>query len=360
MPPITVGLIGFGYAGQTFHAPLIRATPALRLVAVASRDAPKVHAALGHDVEATGAEAMLARDDIDLIVIATPNDLHHPQALAALRAGHHVVVDKPFALDAQQARELVDEAQRSARLLSVFHNRRWDSDFLGLEQVLGQGLVGRPVELISHFDRYRPQVRARWREGGGPGSGLWLDLGPHLLDQALQLFGTPTAITLDQATLRDGALADDYFHASLRWASGPHAGLRVHLHASALAARPGARFTLHGTAASYTVDGLDGQEAALKAGADSAQICSPETWGRDDRHARLWTANNDITSTTPMCLPPGAYPQYYAAVAQAIRGQGELPVTARQALAVQQLLDAGRQSARERREVPLAWLDANV
>ncbi|MBK6854448.1 MAG: oxidoreductase [Burkholderiales bacterium] len=356
MPNLAVGLIGFGYAGQTFHAPLIRATPALQLVAVASSNAAKVHAALGPGVEVTTADALTSRSDIDLVVIATPNDRHHPQALAALRAGRHVVVDKPFALDAAQARELVDEARRCGRLLSVFHNRRWDSDFLGLKQVLEQGLVGRPVELVSHFDRYRPQVRARWREGAGPGSGLWLDLGPHLVDQAIQLFGAPSAITLDQATLRDSAVADDYVHASLRWDCGPHAGLRVHLHASALTARPGARFTLHGTAASYTVDGLDGQEAALKAGADTAQIRC-DSWGSEPRQASLWTSHDDATSARPMGLPAGAYPHYYAAVARAIHGLAEMPVTAEQALAVQQVLDAGRLSARERREVALEPFD---
>ncbi len=356
MPTLTVGLIGFGYAGQTFHAPLIRATPELRLVGVASSDAAKVHAALGPGIEVTTTDALMNRSDIDLVVIATPNNLHHPQALAALRAGRHVVVDKPFALNATQARELVDEARRGGRLLSVFHNRRWDSDFLGLKQVLEQGLVGRPVELISHFDRYRPQVRARWREGAGPGSGLWLDLGPHLVDQAIQLFGVPSAITLDQATLRDGAVADDYVHASLRWASGPHAGLRVHLHASALTARPGARFTLHGTAASYSVDGLDVQEAALKAGAETAQIRNA-SWGCEGRQATLWTSHDDVTSARPMVLPAGAYPHYYAAVARAIHGLGELPVTAEQALAVQQVLDAGRHCALERREVALAPFD---
>ncbi|MEY2687438.1 MAG: hypothetical protein RL375_1636 [Pseudomonadota bacterium] len=356
MRTIQVGLIGFGYAGQTFHAPLIRATAALRLVAVASSDPAKVHAALGDSVEVLSTEALIARHDIDLVVIATPNDLHHPQALAALQAGRHVVVDKPCALDLAQVRALRDEARRQRRLLSVFHNRRWDSDFLALRRVIEQGLVGRPVELVSHFDRYRPQVRARWREGVGPGSGLWLDLGPHLVDQMLQLFGMPAAITLDQARMRDGALADDYVHASLRWTTGAHAGLRVHLHASALTARPGARFTLHGTAGSYSMEGLDGQEAALKAGADAAQIGAP-SWGRDDRQATLWTSTDDLVQATPMALPPGAYPHYYAAVAQAITGQGDLPVTADQALAVQQVLDAGRQSALERREVALAPLD---
>lgn len=347
-----VGLIGYGYAGHTFHAPLIRATAGLQLAAVASSDARKVHAALGTGVDVMSAPDLIARSDIDLVVIATPNDLHHPLALAALRAGRHVVVDKPFALDAAQAEALVSEAERGARLLSVFHNRRWDSDFLTLQQVLADGCVGRPVELVSHFDRFRPQLRQRWREGAGPGAGLWLDLGPHLVDQALLLFGPPAAITLDQAMLRDGAVADDWFHALLRWAQGPFAGLRVQLHASALAARPGARFTLHGTQGSFSVDGLDPQEDALKAGASPAQIAAAD-WGRDQRQASCWPGDATPPRAEAVPLCHGRYPSYYAGMLHAMRGEAEPPVTARQALAVQRVLDAGRQSAQMRCEQAL-------
>ncbi|MBL8352675.1 MAG: oxidoreductase [Burkholderiaceae bacterium] len=346
-----VGLIGYGYAGHTFHAPLIRATAGLQLAAVASSDAQKVHAALGTGIEVMAAQALIARDDLDLVVIATPNELHHPLALAALRAGRHVVVDKPFALDAGQAEELVAEAERGGRLLSVFHNRRWDSDFLSLQQWLAGGPVGRPVELVSQFDRFRPQVRQRWREGAGPGAGLWLDLGPHLVDQALLLFGPPTAITLDLAMLRDGAQADDWFHALLRWDRGPMAGARVQLHASALAARPGARFTLHGTRGSISVDGLDPQEDALKAGASPAQIAGAD-WGRDTRQAMFWAG--DAASAEALPLVNGRYPGYYAGILRALRGEADAPVTARQALLVQRVLDAGRSSARLRCEQALA------
>jgi len=347
-----VGLIGYGYAGHTFHAPLIRAAAGLQLAAVASSDARKVQAALGPGVSVMSAHELIERDNLDLVVIATPNDLHHPLALAALRAGRHVVIDKPFALDAAQAEELVAEAERGGRLLSVFHNRRWDGDFLTLQQVLADGRVGRPVELVSHFDRYRPKVRARWREGTGPGAGLWLDLGPHLVDQALVLFGPPAAIALDQARVRDGALADDWFHAQLRWAQGPLAGLRVQLHASALAARPGARFTLHGTRGSFTVDGLDPQEDALKAGANPAQIAAAE-WGRDERRATFWPGDAATHRAEVVPLANGRYPRYYAGMLRAMRGEAEAPVTARQALAVQRVLDAGRESARRRCEQAL-------
>lgn len=353
MNDLRVGLIGFGYAGRTFHAPLIAATPGLRLAAVASSDAAKVSAALGPEVEVLSAAALVARADIDLVVIAAPNDRHHPLAWAALEAGRHVVVDKPFTLDVVQARELIAVAQRRGRLLSVFHNRRWDGDFLTLTQVVREGRLGRPVEFTTHFDRYRPEVRARWREGAGPGAGLWMDLGPHLLDQAVRLFGWPSAMTLDLATLRDGALADDWFCASLRWADGPHPGLRARLHASMLAAHPGPRFAFNGTMGSLVVEGLDPQETALQAGAGRHEIMAPD-WGRDDRCARLWLADGTGPSCETLPLRPGAYPTYYAAVRDAVRGVGANPVPAEQALAVQALIDAGRQSARERRELDLS------
>jgi len=349
---IRVGLIGFGYAGKTFHAPLIRATEGLRLAAVASSDAAKVQADLGSDVVVTTPSGLIASDDIDLIVIATPNDLHHPQALAALTAGRHVVIDKPFALNLAQARELTSAAEARGLVLSVFHNRRWDSDFLTVARVLHEGRLGRVVEFISHFDRYRPRVRARWRENAGPGAGLWMDLGPHLVDQAVRLFGAPSAIALDLAALRDGALSDDWFHAQLRWSQGPHAGLRARLHASALVARPTARFAVHGTRGSFCVDGLDIQEDALKAGPAKAILTAPD-WGRDPRAAHLWSGDDNAVHHESLPLLNGAYPAYYAALRDAVRGIGLNPVTPVEAMATQALLEAGLQSARERREVAL-------
>ncbi|MCE4555774.1 oxidoreductase [Pelomonas cellulosilytica] len=347
--PLRAGLIGFGYAGATFHAPLIRATPGLSLTAVASSDAGKVARALGPDVAVCAADALIARDDIDLVVIASPNRTHHPLARQALEAGRHVVIDKPFALDAQEAAGLVALAERQGRLLSVFHNRRWDSDFLALRRLLADGRVGRPVELASHFDRFRPAVRDRWRERDEPGAGLWMDLGPHLLDQTVQLFGPPAALTLDRVRARDGAPVDDGFTARLRWAGGPYDGLRVTLAASMLAAAPRPRFLLYGTAGSWQVEGLDGQEADLKSGARAP--CAAD-WGLEARHARLFTG--DDAPVQPEPLPRGDYPAYYDGLRDALLGHGQPPVSAHEALAVQRLLDAGVASDASRQEVALA------
>jgi len=345
---LRVGLVGYGYAGKTFHAPLIAAVPALELAAVASSDAGKVHADWpGVAVLASPAE-LIARDDIDLVVIATPNDTHHPLARDALRAGRHVVVDKPFTVHLADARELVVLAGARGRLLSVFHNRRFDGDFLTLKRLLADGALGRVVDVESRHDRWRPEVRQRWRESAGPGAGLWFDLGPHLVDQALQLFGPPRAIALERALVRDGALADDWFHASLRYDR-----LHVHLRASMLAAASAPRFTLHGTRGSFVKIGLDAQEDALKAGVRPTWPASAD-WGVDPGRAAIVTRQADGAAVeTPVVLERGAHQAYFASVAAAIRGEAPNPVPPQEALAVMELIELGIASAAERRE--LEW-----
>ncbi|MEY4750227.1 MAG: hypothetical protein RIQ60_2441 [Pseudomonadota bacterium] len=354
---VRVGLIGFGYAGQTIHAPLISATPGLQLTAVASRDAAKVHTSLGRHLAVCDPLQVTQRSDVDLVVIASPNDAHLSGAMGALSAGRHVVIDKPFTLDVAQAQQLAGQAQAARRLLSVFHNRRWDSDFLSLRQVLDQGRLGRVVEFASHFDRYRPTVRLRWREGTGPGAGLWMDLGPHLLDQTVQLFGRPCSLRLDLARMRDGALADDWFEATLCWTRGPHAGLRARLHASTLAAQPGPRFAVHGTHGSYVVDGLDEQEDQLKAG-HRPDTLPAGRWGQDSRLARLALTAGDASKPDSLrheTLPllPGDYPAFYVGIRDALLGHGNNPVPVEEALQVQHLLDAGRASAAVGRSIDL-------
>jgi predicted dehydrogenase len=345
---LRVGLIGYGYAGKTFHAPLVAAVPALELAAVASSDAAKVHADWpGVAVHASPAE-LIARDDIDLVVIATPNDSHHPLARDALHAGRHVVVDKPFTVHVADARELVALARECGRLLSVFHNRRYDGDFLTLRKLLAEGTLGRVVDVESRHDRWRPEVRQRWREGAGPGAGLWFDLGPHLADQALQLFGPPRAIALERALVRDGALADDWFQATLRYDR-----LHVHLRASMLAAASAPRFTLHGTRGSFVKEGLDAQEDALKAGVRPAWPAQAG-WGIDPGRAAIVKRTDDgRTVETPVMLERGAHQDYFAAVAAAIRGEAPNPVPPEEALAVMELIELGIESARQGRE--LEW-----
>ena len=338
---LRVGIIGYGFATQTFHAPLIESVEGLRLQAISSSRPEEVKARHPQVAVEPDATALLARGDIDIVVIPTPNDTHHALAAAALAAGCHVVVDKPFTITLMEADDLIDRARRANRMLAVFHNRRRDADFLALQAVLVDGRLGRITHLESHFDRYRPEVRQRWREGGGPGSGLWYDLGPHLLDQALQLFGAPEAIWLDQAVQRDMARADDWFHAMLHY--GP---MRVVLHATTLAAVPAPRFTVHGTGGSFIKRGLDPQEDALRAGVRPG---SPG-WGLDPKPGELtWRNTRGDLERTCWSGPPGDYAGFYAGLRDAVLGHGTNPVPAKQAREVMRWLELGLQSRVEGR-----------
>jgi predicted dehydrogenase len=336
---IRVGLIGYGYASKTFHAPLIVGTPGMELAAVSSSDETKVHADWPNMPVVSDPHHLFNDPDIDLIVVPTPNDTHFPLAKAALEAGKHVVVDKPFTVTLSQARELDALAKSRGLLLSVFHNRRWDSDFLTLKTLLADGTLGEVAYFESHFDRFRPQVRNRWREQAGVGSGIWYDLGPHLIDQALNLFGLPVSLTVDLAQLRPGAQATDYFHAVLAYPQR-----RVVLHGSLLAAAESARYIVHGTRGSYIKYGLDPQEDRLKAGERLPQ----EDWGYDMRDGVLTLAQGEVMAEQTLLTVPGNYPAYYAAIRDALTGHGENPVPAAQAIQVMELIELGMESAKKR------------
>jgi predicted dehydrogenase len=329
---IRVALIGYGYAAKTFHAPLVASAPGLALQVVASSDAAKVHADLpGVRVVATPA-AVWADRTIDLVVIATPNDTHFSLAAAALESGKHVVVDKPFTISVAEARELAALATRADRLLSVFHNRRYDADFLTVRRLLAGGALGRLVSFESRFDRFRPAVRERWRESATPGAGLWYDLGPHLVDQTLQLFGYPQSVYADFATLRDRARAVDYFHVLLAYER-----LRVVLHASTLAAEAGARFALHGTSGSYVKRGLDVQEDALKAG----RLPNEAGFGDDPEAGVLTHFDGSVRVTERIANERGDYGRYYAGIRDALTAAGPNPVPVDQAIDVVRVIEQG-------------------
>ncbi len=287
-------------------------------------------------------EHALSDPAIGLVVIATPNALHAPQALAALDAGKAVVIDKPFALDLAEARAVADRAEALGLLLSVFHNRRWDADFLALKAELDSGRLGAIHTVESRFDRFRPGVRDRWRERDGPGGGIWNDLGPHLIDQALVLFGRPLGVSCDLAVMRDGGQAIDWAHAVLRYADR-----RVILHADMTTPAPDIRFRVHGATASWLKSGLDVQEDQLKAG---RPVGGPG-WGVDPAPAvRVDGATGD---RAPAPGPAGDYRTFYDGVAAALTAGRPNPVPPREALAVMEVLEAGMKSARLRAEVAL-------
>ncbi len=332
-----VALVGFGMAGQVFHGPLISCTRGLQLHTVVSSDAAKVHAAFPEVRVCADPAAAFADAAIDLVVIATPNATHALLALAALAHGKHVVVDKPFALDVDQARRIVAAAGAAKRIVSVFHNRRWDADFLTLRGLVEGGTLGDVVELHSHFDRYRPVVADRWRERAEPGAGMLLDLGPHLVDQALQLFGPPDSIFADLALQRAAAQVDDYFQLTLRYGSR-----RVILHAGAMVTASSLRFAVHGTRASFVKHGSDPQEAALKDG----QRPGGEDWGMDPRPGQLHTGQGRGLQLEEVGGVAGDYPHFYRAMEAAIRTGSEPPVTPAQAIEVVRLIQLAQDSAR--------------
>jgi predicted dehydrogenase len=335
-PPVRVALIGYGLAGRVFHAPLIRHTPGLELHTVVVRDTARLHTELADVRVVSPIDPVLADGAIDLVVIATPNDTHAPLAEAALAAGKHVLVDKPFALDAMQAGRVLATAAKAGRIATAFHNRRRDADFLVLRDLIETGALGTIRELHSHFDRFRPQVPDRWRDRAGPGAGLWLDLGSHLADQALQLFGQPDVVQADITAQRSGAHSDDWFHVVLRYPQH-----RVILHAGSLVADAGLRFAAHGSRGSYIKHGLDPQEQALREGRTPGMT----GWGRDPRPGMLTTIVEGHTTQRPTDERHGDYPAFYASLRDAIRSGAPAPVSGEEILMLMRVLDAGFASA---------------
>ena len=299
---IRVGLVGYGLGGSVFHAPLIRACERMKLTAVlTSRDAPE---------RVTTFDELLDRSD--LVVVATPNATHFDIASVALNAGKHVVVDKPLAVTLAEADRLIALAKERERVLTVFHNRRWDSDFLTLHKALPR--LGDVSLFEAHWDRFRPEIKSGWREEPEPGSGLLNDLGPHMIDQALQLFGMPDAISADVQAQRSAARVDDYFDLTLEYGSN-----RVCLRASTLIADPRARFAANGSAGSFVKHGLDPQEAQLKSGMDPRD---PQ-FGVDERGGTL-TRRDGRTEQVPS--ERGNYLAFYEALAAAIIDGAPVPV----------------------------------
>ncbi len=279
--------------------------------------------------------------DIDLVVIATPNTSHAPLAHIALDAGKAVVIDKPFALDVAEAADLIRHAETAQRLLSVFHCCRWDSGYLGLRQA--RDWLGDLYHLTLRNDRWRPVVRDRWRENAGPGSGIWLDLGSHLVDQTLQLAGWPDWIEADIGQQRPGARTDDYFHVVLGYGA-----LRVVLHSSMMTAVPGPVIEAHGAGGSFIKYGLDTQEPMLRQG----QGPKSPGWGVDPVKATAVRIIDGVPGeATAIAVPPGDYLGYYEGLARAITAGAANPVPAEDALRVMRILELGQKSAAEVRRV---------
>jgi scyllo-inositol 2-dehydrogenase (NADP+) len=321
--PLKVALIGRGLGGSVFHAPLIRALPELELAIVAG---------------ATEAEAAAIAPGIDLVVISSPNRTHFPLAEAALRAGKHVVVDKPFTVSLEDADALIALARERRRMLTVFHNRRWDGDFLTVRKILPR--LGEVRLFEAHWDRFRREIRTGWKDAAEGGAGALNDLGPHLVDQALMLFGAPDAVAADVLVQREGGAVDDYFALTLHY--GP---MRVVLGASTLVMDPRPRFAVHGTGGSFVKYGLDPQEAALKAGAD------PRTAGVD-APANDGTLTSEA-GTERVPTEEGRYLGFYEAVIEAITDGAAPPVDPADAREGLRIIEIARRASEEGRTLPL-------
>lgn len=306
---INTALIGYGLAGRVFHAPLIQHSPDLNLHTIVSSQTETVNATYPGTNVVGEFDAILRDNTIDAVVLGTPNALHFPQAKAALLAGKHVVVDKPFTTNVADADELIVLAKAQNRVLSVFQNRRWDGDFLTVKQLIEMGALGKVYQFESHFDRFRPNVRPRWREQDGAGSGMLFDLGAHLIDQALQLFGWPDWVSADVFGQRPNAVTDDYFHLTLGYDD-----MRVLLQSTSFARKPTCRFVVHGERGSFIKHGLDPQEDQLKGGMlpDNAAYGMEES----SQFGALVTEEAQHVATVR-----GWYPDFYAGFAAAVRGE---------------------------------------
>lgn len=339
---LKLGLMGYGFAGTTFHAPVIAHSGRTSLSVIATSQAARARADYPQARIVADFEALLACQDINCIVIATPNDTHFALARQALLAGKHVVVDKPVTLSSAEALTLAQLATTRGLLFAPFHNRRWDGDFLTLRALISAGRLGRVTHYTSHFDRFRPQIPKRWREQAAHGGGLLFDLGPHLIDQAVALFGAPQSVSATLREQRDGAEVPDYLHLQLSYAQ-----CEVVLHASALAALAPPRLRVHGVAGSFVSEQLDAQEDQLKAGLHPGDA----GFGKNPP-ARLRTFLDGRETEEVVPTHDGDYAGFYRALADTLLDGQPFPVSAQDAVDVMTIIDLAIQSNASGQRLP--------
>ena len=353
---VGVGVVGYGLGGRVFHAPFVSAVPGLRLVSIMQRkgdDAAKAYPTARID---RSVEDLLGDKEIELVVVSTPNETHFKLAKQALEAGKHVVIDKPFAATSEEALELGRLAKSKGLLVIPFHNRRWDGDFLTIKKLLAENAVGRLVTFESHFDRFRPTPRENtWKEAGNPANGMLFDLGPHLVDQVLALFGAPEKITASVRADRDETAIEDAFDITLHYPGKDGKGLLAHCRTSYLACINAPRFLLHGTKGSFLKFGLDPQEPALVGGSKVPVLGSPEVWLQEPETAWGKLVVAPVPSDPAMLVDKqikteaGDYRGFYANVRDAILGKAPLAVTPEDGYRLIKLLELARMSSAEER-----------
>ena len=339
---VRVALVGYGLGGASFHAPLIASTPGMRLATIVTRNPERRAQAAREHPKATIVDSVQAiwdrARDYDVVVVTTSNDSHAPLAKDALAAGLPVVVDKPFAVTASQAREVIAEARRRNLLLTVYHNRRWDSELLTVKRLLAEQAFGDVLRFESRLERWRPQPKGGWRERGEPelAGGLLYDLGTHLIDQALHLFGPVTGVYAELDRRRPGMQVDDDVFLALTHASG----VRSHLSATVLSAQPLARMRVLGSRSAYVKVQIDVQEAALRSGGRPDK----PGWGEEPREH--WGLLGVGDAAAPVRSEPGAYQQFYAGVVASLRDGAPPPVDPEDAVAGLEIIEAARSQAK--------------
>jgi len=359
---IGVGVVGFGLGGRVFHAPFVAAVPGLRLAAIVQRKGDEASKAYPTARIARSLDELLADKAIELVVITTPNATHFDMAKRTLEAGKHVVIDKPFTATSEQALAIGRLANSRGLLAVPFHNRRRDGDFLTVKKLIAEQAVGRLVSFESHFDRFRPIPRGgAWQEAEDPANGMLFDLGSHLLDQALALFGAPEAVTASVRSDRDGSAIEDAFDVTLSYPGPNGKGLLAHCRTSYLACHNSPRFLLHGTKGSFVKRGLDPQEPALVGGAKLPRLGSPEPWLQEAESAwgTLTVAPDPVAPDqlieSKVKTELGDYRGFYANVRDAILSAAPLALTAEDGFRVIRLLELARQSSAERRTVKVEF-----
>lgn len=347
MKILQVGLAGFGAGGQVYNAPVFSSVEGYALskimtsnpanIAVARERYPRAHVVQDF-------QDLISDKDIDLIVITTPNHLHFPLAKQALEAGKHVVVEKPFTTNSKDAAKLIALSKKHKRVLSVNHNRRWDSDIQTVQKVIQEGKLGKIVEFKAHFDRFRNYIKPGWKEKKElPGSGILYDLGSHLIDQALLLFGKPSEVFANMQTQRASSNVPDHFEILLLYPK-----LKVSLTAGMLVKKPGPRYSLLGRMGSFVKYGMDVQEAALKQGKSPNDTID---WGIEPQEQ--WGELHLEDRSQPVQSVAGDYREFYRNIYNAIVHGHPLEVTPKQAKTVIDVIEAAQQSHEQKRIVAL-------
>lgn len=338
MQKINVALSSYGMSGVVFHGPLLEAHPGFKISKILERNK---NLSSGKHPEAEivrDFDAILNDQDIELVIVNTPDHLHYDMTNRAIEAGKHVVVEKPFTLKTEDADELISRARKQGVHLTVFHNRRWDSNFLTVQEIIKQEKLGRLVDFEVHFDRFRNYIKDSWKNQSN-GTGTLFNLGSHLIDQTLQLFGMPDRLFCDSRMLRDGAKTDDSFDLFLHYPE-----FKCLLRSSYLVREAGPRFFLHGTEGSYLKWGDDPQEEALQSG----RIPQLETWVEEPESAwgKINTNFNGIRLQGPYPTIPGNYMAFYDNMYEVIRHNVQLAITPQHARNVIQIIQAAYESSR--------------